>query len=161
MNFKAKIDADDIFKFSLYIYFFSIRGILLLVGIVVCAAMGVFYREQTDWRVPVAMSLVLVVICLIQFNSIYRKSGKQALAMSEVGMRFSDTGIDLKIGNKKEHANWNQIGGFKKIGDCYVLFTGSEAGFLVPARQLSADQKERFFELLRRNLDDRLKKAVK
>lgn len=162
MDIKVKVNIDDIFKFSLYNYYISVKGAVLALFLFGAAWIMIFYHKGTDLRMVAIFALLLFALFLFQLTGIYKEAGKQVKAMgAEMPMHLGERGIDMRIRGKREHARWNQICGFGKVAGCYVLYVNPNAGFLVPERQLTPEQKDKFLEICRENLDERLKKKVK
>jgi len=73
-----------------------------------------------------------------------------------VRLTFREAGIEVASGQSKRTLDWDMYYDWQKLGSFYALVTLRHGAHVIPARDLSAADEERFVGLLRTRINDRV-----
>lgn len=90
---------------------------------------------------------------LVGSYSAYRPGASELYAPAE--WTFDDAGADVAHPGRRARVAWDEFLSWRFSGGCYLLYTARSRYLVLPARDIAADDRPRFEELLETHLGAR------
>jgi hypothetical protein len=147
-RFKCDVRAKDLWEMAMARTYNSMIG---LINVVFTVAMILLTIRFFD-RVPDIISILLLLGCIlfpvIQPLAIYGRSIRQLEDLPrDMEMVFSDRGVDVHVGEKRQLLKWKMIRNAIKRSNMIVVMSDDSHGYMLTNRVLG-DLKEEFYSYL-------------
>jgi len=144
-EFTSDVKTLDYWLLSMYNTYHSLVGIVNIVFFASMICLCYKFWNVVGDALQTLLFLALILIPVIHPFGIYMKAKAQVMATPKgTKLSFSDKGIVVTLGDKKETLRWNRIVAVVRRCGMVIIYSDMKHGYILTGRVLKKDRDELF-----------------